>query len=248
MSARVSRRQYSRSARGCDAHAGSPTACPGTRGGAALTGGRLPRRAVVALHDARDLRVDLVDRRLRARDEALALLPDLAMRVALAGVELAEVGDETLGGLDLVREVARREILVEGRHLARPGLQRQPLPAQRAQAPAQHAGEMDDRLGMHDADVALDPETPRAGGKDRRDEHGRRGLVARLVAAELRHEVRAPCLVILAIVDDAAARRALVPHVVQDVGAELAAGNPLKGIVAERSAELALQIAFGALT
>src|SRR4029450_6028186 len=97
MSARVSRRQYSRSAGGCSAHAGSPTACPGTRGGAALTGGRLPRRAVVALHDARDVGVDLVDRRLRARDEALALLPDLVMRVALARGGRAGGGDRALG-------------------------------------------------------------------------------------------------------------------------------------------------------
>src|SRR5262245_450506 len=67
----------------------------------------LARRAVLTLHDARDLAVDLVDSRLRARDEALALLPDLLVRVALAGVERAEVGDQTLGGLDLVREVAR---------------------------------------------------------------------------------------------------------------------------------------------
>src|SRR5262249_48188827 len=103
-----------------------------------LAGGRLSRRAVLTLHDARYLAVDLVDRRLRARDEALALLPDLLVRVALAGIELAKVRHETLGGLDLVREVARREILVQCRHLARPRLQGQPLAVQRDQAPAEN--------------------------------------------------------------------------------------------------------------
>src|SRR5262249_34117933 len=55
-------------------------------------------------------------------------------------------------------------------------------------------------------------------------------------------------LVILRIVDDAATRRALVPHVLKHVGAELAAGNPLEGVVAERGAELGLQIALGPVT
>src|SRR5262249_39927832 len=192
--------------------------------------------------------VDLVDRRLRARDEALALLPDLLVRVALAGIELAKVRHETLGGLDLVREVARREILVQCRHLARPRLQGQPLAVQRDQAPAENTREMDDRVGMDDADVTLDVEVPCAGRKDGGDEHGRRGLVARLVSTQLRDEVGAPRLVILGIVDDTAARRALVPHVLQDVGAELAAGDPLEGVIAERSAELGLQIALGAVT
>src|SRR5262245_59937586 len=106
---------------------------------------------------------------------------------------------------------------------------------------------MDDRVGMDDADVAVDAEVPRAGGKDGGDEHGGRGLVARLVITQPRDEVGAPRLVVLGIVDDAAARRALVAHVLQDVGAELAAGDPLEGVVAERSAELGLQIALGAV-
>src|SRR5262245_47619302 len=211
-------------------------------------GSGLVRRAVLTLHDARDLAVDLVDRRLRACDEALALLPHLLVRVALAGVEPAEIGDQALGGLDLVREVARREVPVERRHLARPCLQRQALAVHCDQAPAENASEMDDRVGMHDADVALDAEVPQAGGKDGGDQHGRRGLVARLVTTQLRDEVRAPCLVILGIVDDATARRALVPDVVQDVGAELATADPLKGIVGERGAQLGLEISLGTVT
>ena len=107
---------------------------------------------------------------------------------------------------------------------------------------------MDDGVRMHDADVALDAEVPCAGGKDGGHQHGRRGIVAGLVAAELRHEVRAPRLVVLAVVDDATARRALVPHVVQDVGAELAAADPLEGVVAERGPEVGLEIALGAVT
>src|SRR5262245_20327755 len=216
-------------------------------GVSSLAGGGLPCRLVLALHGPGHPGVDLVERRLRARDEALALLPELLVRVALAGVERAQVGDEPLGGLDLVREVARGEILVQGCHLARPGLQRQALAMQRDQAPAENAGEMDDRVGMDDADAALDAEVPYAGGKDGGDEDGRRGLVARLVGTQLRDEVRAPRLVILGIVDDAAAPRALVPHILQDVGAELAAADPLKGVVAERGAEVGLEIALGAV-
>src|SRR5262245_61782565 len=56
-----------------------------------LAGGGLPRSVVLALHDPSHPGVDLVDRRLRARDEAFALLPDLLVRVALAGVERAQV-------------------------------------------------------------------------------------------------------------------------------------------------------------
>src|SRR5262249_34624793 len=93
-------RRYGRAAR-------RTARCSSTPRTGVSAGSGLACRAVVTLHDARDLAVDLVDRRLRARDQALALLPDLLVRIALAGVERAQIGDQTLGGLDLVREVAR---------------------------------------------------------------------------------------------------------------------------------------------
>jgi hypothetical protein len=114
---------------------------------------------------------------VRVRDARVASRPSRA-RVALAGVERAQLGDEPFGGPDLVREVARREIPVEGRHLARPGLEREPLAVQHDEAPTEDA--VDDHVGMHDADVAVDGEVARAGGKDGGDEHVRTSSAARI--------------------------------------------------------------------
>src|SRR5262249_17311442 len=77
-------------------------------------------------------------------------------------------------------------------------------------------------------------------------------VVPGLVLPELGHEVRAPCLMVLGVVDDPPARGALVADVVQDVGAELAARDPLDSVLAggrhERRAEIELDVPLLAVT